>query len=67
MTGLFLKKSDCFGCEACAAACPFGAITMEQDREGFLYPVADSAKCQSLPGEAPAREEFCQGVCRQVQ
>ena len=67
MTGLFVKKSDCFGCEACAAACPFGAITMEQDREGFLYPVADSAKCQScgrcsevcpakhLPGKSSVR------------
>ena len=36
-----LKKTECYGCSACVYSCPFGAITMEQDREGFRYPVQD--------------------------
>ena len=38
-------KSDCCGCTACAAVCPVGAITMEPDEEGFLYPKIDDSKC----------------------
>lgn len=33
----------CTGCGACAAICE--AISMEPDREGFLYPVIDRARC----------------------
>ena len=40
-----LKKTECYGCSACVYSCPFGAITMEQDREGFRYPVVDEEKC----------------------
>lgn len=36
----------CSGCSSCAAGCPFGAITMQKDREGFLSPVIDSIKCR---------------------
>ena len=35
MPDLFKYKSECFGCEACAAACPQKAIVMESDEEGF--------------------------------
>lgn len=35
----------CCGCSACYAACPNAAITMRQDKEGFLHPHIDSEKC----------------------
>lgn len=37
--------SDCCGCTACASVCPHGAITMQPDALGFLYPVTDSERC----------------------
>ena len=43
-----LKKTECYGCSACVYSCPFGAITMEQDREGFRYPVVDEEKCKDV-------------------
>lgn len=39
------EKRDCCGCTACMEACPVGAITMETDEEGFLYPKIDEGKC----------------------
>ena len=42
---LFNKKEECCGCSACANICPKGAITMEDDGLGFLYPKIDKAKC----------------------
>ena len=39
------KKPDCCGCSACSKICPVGAITMQTDKEGFLYPVIDDEKC----------------------
>ena len=35
----------CFGCGACAAACPKSALRMEADTEGFAYPKIDFAAC----------------------
>lgn len=37
--------STCTGCSACYAACPHGAITMKQDREGFYIPVITENLC----------------------
>lgn len=39
------NKKDCCGCTACANICPKNAITMEEDFEGFLYPVINKDKC----------------------
>ena len=64
-----VEKERCTGCGACAAVCREGAIGMEPDREGFLYPVIDkprstgSGACDAVSpidreetegGEAPA-------------
>ena len=42
---LFCDREDCSGCTACMNICPVNAISMEPDREGFLYPVIDADKC----------------------
>lgn len=39
------KKRNCYGCWACACACPTGCITMQPDDEGFLYPQIDEQRC----------------------
>lgn len=36
---------DCCGCSVCASKCSVGAISMEYDDEGFLYPRVDSQEC----------------------
>ncbi len=38
-------KTKCTGCGMCHNICPFGAITMERDKESFLYPKVDLKKC----------------------
>lgn len=39
------KREDCVGCGACLSACNKGAISMQPDSLGFLYPVIDQNKC----------------------
>lgn len=39
------NKKECCGCTACKNVCPKDAISMEEDIEGFLYPVIDKNKC----------------------
>ena len=34
-----LEKDKCTGCQLCRNLCPVKAITMQEDDEGFLYPV----------------------------
>ena len=46
-------KKDCCGCTACYNACPKKAIAMQADQEGFLYPVIDQKKLETL------LKEFC--------
>ena len=41
------KGFACTGCGACCSICPQGAISMQQDAEGFYIPVVDSAKCNN--------------------
>lgn len=40
-----INKNDCCGCSSCAQKCPKGAIIMQENEEGFLYPVIDKEKC----------------------
>jgi len=43
---IFTKnKLDCTGCSACAHICRHSAIKMQEDEEGFLFPVLDEDKC----------------------
>lgn len=39
------RRQDCCGCTACVSVCPQHCITMQEDREGFLYPVTDTGVC----------------------
>ncbi|MDR0288143.1 MAG: 4Fe-4S binding protein, partial [Clostridiales bacterium] len=38
-------KQLCTGCSACYSICPIHCISMQEDAEGFLYPVIDEGKC----------------------
>ncbi len=40
-----IKKIECCGCTACREVCPYNAIEMKSDEEGFIYPVVDHNKC----------------------
>ena len=40
-----INKKYCCGCTACIHICPVKCIEMKEDKEGFLYPVADNEKC----------------------
>lgn len=52
---LFKNKFDCCGCEACANVCNKGAISIQEDENGFRYPHIDSHKCIDCG--------LCQKVC----
>lgn len=47
--------ADCCGCTACASICSAGAILMEPDALGFLYPIVDATKCKDCGA--------CEKVC----
>lgn len=49
------NKADCCGCRACVQSCPFGAISMKKDREGFLYPKINDSLCSECG--------LCEKVC----
>ena len=58
------KKEDCCGCTACYSVCPTKAIVMNEDNEGFTYPVVDKAKCvdcgrcqKVCPIQSPAKNK----------
>ena len=38
-------KKECCGCYACVDICPKKAIIMEEDENGFIYPIIDEKKC----------------------
>lgn len=39
------NPTHCSGCSACANACPKGCISMERNKEGFLYPRVEQSSC----------------------
>ncbi len=39
------EKNRCTGCGACANICTNGAVKMQSDEEGFLYPLIEEDKC----------------------
>lgn len=39
------KKENCYGCEACVQICPKDALDMQEDDEGFRYPVLNEEVC----------------------
>ena len=40
-----VNKKECCGCTACLHVCPAKCIVMQEDEEGFLYPIIDKEKC----------------------
>lgn len=40
-----INKEDCCGCNACTVICPEQCISMQNDKEGFFYPLVDKEKC----------------------
>ena len=48
-------KQDCCGCHACGSVCARHSITMQEDNEGFLYPVVDTSTCTGCG--------LCEKVC----
>lgn len=48
-------KHKCCGCNACVQKCPMQCITMQEDKEGFLYPVIDNNLCATCG--------LCEKVC----
>ncbi len=45
MTRIVNEDRLCTGCSACSQICPCGAIAMEADDEGFLFPRIDENRC----------------------
>lgn len=57
MSTCYLDSRDdahCYGCEACVQACTKGAICMQENDEGFRYPVINPSICINC------------GLCRKV-
>lgn len=52
---VYSDKEHCSGCSACYNICPEKCITMENDSEGFIYPVIDKNKCRNC--------NLCKKVC----
>lgn len=51
-------RTTCVGCYACYSVCPVSAITMQEDVEGFRYPLIDVEKCI----KCGACEKVCPGL-----
>ena len=49
------NKEKCCGCTTCINICPVKAIKMQEDEEGFLYPIIDKEKCINC--------NLCEKIC----
>ena len=49
------QKTDCCGCSACEQICPKNCISLEQDKEGYWYPMVDRDVCV----DCHACEQIC--------
>lgn len=49
------NKNLCSGCGACQQACPFDALSMQPDEEGFIFPVKNLDKCTKCG--------LCENIC----
>ena len=38
-------KNDCCGCAVCVDTCAQGAITLQEDEDGYYFPVINNSKC----------------------
>lgn len=56
---IHLEKPECCGCYACEQICPKHCITMQADKEGFLYPQVDETVCIHC--------DVCEKVCPILQ
>lgn len=52
---IIADKTKCCGCWACQQVCPDKCISMDEDKEGFLYPVVNATKCSDCG--------LCERVC----
>ena len=53
-----VNHKKCYGCMACVNICPRHCIEMEEDQEGFFYPVireSDCIDCKLCASVCPAR------------
>ena len=48
-------EKECCGCRNCENICPKNAISMKENREGFLYPEVDKSRCVDCG--------LCKSVC----
>ncbi len=64
-----VEKKECCGCAACLNICPVGAIVMEEDEEGFLYPVINKngkcIECRRCLEVCPVRNKTIENECEQ--
>lgn len=49
------NKAECCGCTACQQICGHGAITMETDDDGFIFPIKNLSACVNCG--------LCEKVC----
>lgn len=47
MENINIVGNKCNGCGVCSFICPFKAIEMKEDNEGFLYPNINQEKCKN--------------------
>ena len=48
-------RTKCCGCNACTNICPKDAITMQENKNGFLYPIINQKNCINC--------NLCKSVC----